>query len=165
MGGHARYCLPFRYCTCDYTFGPLNGEVSVDVAFVVACGPSPLQEAAELKRRTSPESAARLLAQHGLEEEALMVLLEGSGAPQPPQDGSGGSKGSAATAPATPAEAPPPGSTPMLATTWDLLRSLLRQVLQRDAAAAGRARAMLEGWRACPDPQRQVGLLPTHTGT
>ena len=122
-----------------------------------------------MKRRTSPESAARLLGQHGLEEEALTVLLEGSGKPQPSPLDNGGSGGSnkdsvGGTAPATAEAAAATGSTPMLATTWDLLRSLLRQVLQRDAATAGRARAMLEGWKACPDPQRQVCLLPKTNG-
>ena len=97
------------------------------------------------------------------------MLLEGSGKPQPSPLDNGGSGGSnkdsvGGTAPATAEAAAATGSTPMLATTWDLLRSLLRQVLQRDAAAAGRARAMLEGWKACPDPQRQVCLLPKTNG-
>ena len=83
-----------------------------------------LQEAAELKRRTSPESAARLLGQHGLEEEALTVLLEGSGKPQLSPLDSGGGGGSnkdsvGGTAPATAEAAAATGSTPMLATTWD----------------------------------------------
>ena len=120
-----------------------------------------------MKRRTSPESAARLLAQHGLEEEALTVLLEGSGKPQPPPQDGGGSSNKDSAGSSAPASAEGPaatGSTPMLATTWDLLRSLLRQVLQHDAAAAGRARAMLEGWKTCPDPQRQVCPLPEQNG-
>ena len=103
-----------------------------------------MKDAAGLKRRTDPVAAARLLSQHGFEEDALVTLIQGS-QQMPSLTSSGASASSSATA-------------PMLLTTWDLLRSTLRSLLRHGGSeAAGRVRRLLEDWSPCPDLKRRWG--------